>query len=282
MAFADEAVPLASPERRRARREFRFRPVGELEERRPVGPSVGITGASARNSAARSRRTSSGDPNGPSARAMSMRPWKSATMVASASMCARSKLTAREHAARERVLRELAHLHRVLEGRAAAADRRMRDAAGNWDNVEIKRGREPAIEPQFLLAIEAPGGERGEIEEPECNGLLDLVRVAPGQEHVGNVRLEPLDALAIAAEHRRIAERRDESRLICRGINRGRARHRTIVPAWASRRSVGSKNRKTHAIGVAFASLMTIIAGLCRDRLTGIMFCRCPAGPARA
>ena len=105
-----------------------------------------------------------------------------------------SELTAREHAARERVLRELAHLDRVLERRPAATDRRSSDAAGNWDNVEIKRRREPAIEPQFLLAVETPRGERREIEEPQCNRLLDLVRVAPRQEHVGNVRLEALDS----------------------------------------------------------------------------------------
>ncbi len=74
---------------------------------------------------------------------------------------------------------------------------------------------------QFLLAVEPPGGKRGEIEETQRNGLLDLVRVAPRQQHVGDVRLEPLHALAIAAEHRRIAEGRDEPGLIRRGINRG-------------------------------------------------------------
>ena len=68
----------------------------------------------------------------------------------------RCEPAAREHVARERRLRELAHLHRVFERRATAARNRVVDRAGDGDDIEIERRRQAAIEPQFLLAKVAP------------------------------------------------------------------------------------------------------------------------------
>ena len=124
------------------------------------------------------------------------------------------KFPAREEPARELVLRELAHLYRVFERRALAADDRSVDASGNRDDVEVQRGREASIEPQLLFAEEAPRRERREIEKPEVHRLLELVRVAPGEQHVGDVRLEHRHAFTVGAERRRPRQRGDEPRLV--------------------------------------------------------------------
>ncbi len=79
----------------------------------------------------------------------------------------------------EGVLRKLAHLHRVLERGAVAAEDRGVDAAGDRHDVQVERRREAAVEPQFFFAEEAPRREGREIEEAEVDRLLDLVGVPP-------------------------------------------------------------------------------------------------------
>ena len=95
-----------------------------------------------------------------------MRPWKAATIAASASMCAGVSSPRASMRLASASCAKFAHLHRVLESRA----RRRRSPGASTlpvigHDIEIQRGREPAIEPQFLLAVEPPRRERGEIEE---------------------------------------------------------------------------------------------------------------------
>ena len=47
-----------------------------------------------------------------------------------------------------------------------------------------------AVEAQFLFAEAAPILERGEVEEGQAHRLLELVGLAGGQKHPGDVGLE--------------------------------------------------------------------------------------------
>ena len=94
-------------------------------------------------------------------------PWNVATRAASASIVCRRQLTARERVARERLLRELAHPHRVVDDRTAAAEFGRVDRARDRDDVEVDVGREPPVEAKLLVAIEPPRRQRPEVEKPE-------------------------------------------------------------------------------------------------------------------
>src|SRR5690606_9245501 len=71
------------------------------------------------------------------------------------------------------------------------ARRIMRTA--NRHDVDVDLRRKSPVEPQLLLAEEAPTLERGEVEEVELDRLLDLVSEVPGQQHPGDVRFLQLD-----------------------------------------------------------------------------------------
>src|SRR5881409_1733418 len=86
-----------------------------------------------------------------------------------------SELVALEEAARQRVLRELAHLDRILERRSTTAQNWRIDAAGDSDDVKIKLRRQAPVELDLLLAVEAPGRECREVEKLEIDRLFDFV-----------------------------------------------------------------------------------------------------------
>ncbi len=88
---------------------------------------------------------------------------------------------------------EAPHAHRILERRAGTADPRFIGGSGDRHDVEIEIGREPAIEPHFVLARGAPLGERREVEEPEVEVFFQLVGEVAGEHHPRNVRLDALD-----------------------------------------------------------------------------------------
>ena len=133
-----------------------------------------------------------------------------------------------QHPARERLLRELAHLHRVLDDGPITTNDRPVDAAGDRDDVEIDRRREPAIEAQLLLAVELPLREGREVQEPEVDRLLDLVGVRARQQHVRDVRLQVPDALAAGPEDGGVGERRNQPRLARRVAGRAHRRPRAL------------------------------------------------------
>ena len=231
VAFAHEAVFPAPAERGRTRREFGLRPRAECLERSPVGgildqwqrlrevlPRVGedVLRGAVRPVGRRDR-----DP--PVERGDHRRERVDAL---------RREPAAREQAGSKRVLGELAHLDRVFLHWPAAADDRRVGRTGDRDHVEVEGGGEPPVQPQFLFAAALARRERAEIEESERDRLLDLVGVAPGQQHVRDVRFEALHSRATAAPHGGIGERGDEPRLLHCGISDdgGHPRPPTCMP----------------------------------------------------
>ena len=111
---------------------------------------------------------------------------------------------------------ELAHLHGVLERRLAPDSRRRRRAADRHD-AEIELRREPPIHAQLLVAEALAKLQRAEVDERQLDGLLDLVGVAPRQEHPRDVGLDELDLADAGAVTARIAQRRRQRRA-CRPL----------------------------------------------------------------
>ena len=79
--------------------------------------------------------------------------------------------------------------HLLEEPRAAGPEA----VAPQLDDAEIDVVRQPLVEPDLFLAEEPALLERGEVEEPEIDGLLDLVDGVAGQEDPGDVGLDELD-----------------------------------------------------------------------------------------
>ena len=124
----------------------------------------------------------------------------------------RRQLPARCDAIEESVLRELVHLHRVVDRASLAPEPGLGFGAGHRHDLEIEIGRRPAVQAELLLACPLARFERAEVEEPERNWLFQLVRVLPGQEHPGDVRLEERDCRDRMGIAERIAERCDRRR----------------------------------------------------------------------
>src|SRR5215469_10742681 len=59
--------------------------------------------------------------------------------------------------------------------------------------LEIQLRRKAPIEAQLLVTQESPTIERSEIDEGVAHRPLDLVRVVPGEQDPGDVRLDELD-----------------------------------------------------------------------------------------
>jgi len=94
----------------------------------------------------------------------------------------------------ERVLRKAAHPDRILHRRALPSNGKVRALPGDWHDPQVQRRSRAAVQPHFLLAIEPPYVERGEIEEPEIHRLLDLVRMDARQQDRGDVRFDHFHA----------------------------------------------------------------------------------------
>ncbi len=87
------------------------------------------------------------------------------------------------HAAEQRVLPEAAHLDRVVDRLAVAADSRVHLAARQRHHLEVELRRGAAVQPQLLLAIEVSCLQRAEIEKAEIDRLLELVGIVAGEQH---------------------------------------------------------------------------------------------------
>jgi hypothetical protein len=85
-------------------------------------------------------------------------------------------------------LGESPHVHRILDRGLFAKDRLFRGTADR-DDIEIEFWREAAIQAQFFAAIKVARFQRGKIKEAKIYGFLDFVRIMPGQQHPGDVRL---------------------------------------------------------------------------------------------
>ncbi len=104
------------------------------------------------------------------------------------------ELAARQHPRQQAVLVELPHLHRVFDRRALASEHGCVQRTRDRNDVQVKRRREPAVEAELLAAIELASRQGGEIEEVEVDGLLDLVREGPVEQHERDVCLDHLQA----------------------------------------------------------------------------------------
>ena len=82
----------------------------------------------------------------------------------------------------------------IAELKPFAAKHRRVQRAGDGHDVEVKRWREPAVQAELLMAIEPPRRQRGEIEEVQIDGLLDLVRKGPVEQYELDVCLDDCQA----------------------------------------------------------------------------------------
>ena len=105
-----------------------------------------------------------------------------------------------------------AHLHSHLDGWAGAADPDARTGAFERDHPEVGIRSEPPIEAHLLLAEMTALTERSEIQEPEVDGLLDLVHTFPRQEHPRDVGFHQLHTVDLVRVDGRLAKSRDQPR----------------------------------------------------------------------
>ena len=120
-----------------------------------------------------------------------------------------------QQAACQRALRKLAHFHRVLDDGATAFDGWIIGAAGDRHHRLVHGGRKPAIQTQLLVAVMVARLQRGEIEKPQVNRLLDFVGMLPGQYHPRDMGFQHVDTLHRMRVARRIAQCCDERRRFC-------------------------------------------------------------------
>ncbi len=96
----------------------------------------------------------------------------------------------RQPLAQERTRGELLHTQRVFDGLAVAAQAWSRRTAIDRHYVQVDRGGESAVQPQFFLAAMAPRLECTEVEKTETNGFLDFPGKLAIEQHPGDMRLD--------------------------------------------------------------------------------------------
>ena len=121
---------------------------------------------------------------------------------------------------------EPAHADRVLDAFAGAVDARRVRRAGDGRDAQVEIGRQPAVQPQFLLARGTPLRERGEVEEPQVERLLDLVGIVAGEHDPRDVRLDDLDVRRRMRKALRVAQPGRERRRVGGGVSHGVRRER--------------------------------------------------------
>ena len=87
------------------------------------------------------------------------------------------------------------HLHGPLDDLAVALHLDTRAVEGHGHDPEVDLRRQPAVEPDLLLAEVAAPLQRAVVEEPQVDRLLDLVGIGAGQEDDRDVGLADLDRL---------------------------------------------------------------------------------------
>ncbi len=84
----------------------------------------------------------------------------------------------------EMLLAELTHLDGVFEGFSLPTEDGVVGRAGDGYHLQIQFVGQSPIEPELLLAEMLSAIEGGEVQEAEIHGLLDLVGVVTGQDHL--------------------------------------------------------------------------------------------------
>ncbi len=164
------------------------------------------------------------DPHGSAGRAHGTSAWKRAMQPREFVDALRRQRVRREQPVEFLRAVEAAHAHRVLDAVTRAVDARCVRRAGDAGDAEVQIGRKSPVEPQLLLARGAPLRERGEVEEPEVDRLLDLVRVVAGQHDPRDVRLDDLDVRRRMRKAPRVAQGGRERRRAGSGISHGARR----------------------------------------------------------
>ena len=91
-------------------------------------------------------------------------------------------LPAPEPLAERGLVGQALHLHGPLDDLAAALHLDTRAVEGHGDDPQVDRRRQPAVEPDLLLAEVAAPLRRAEVEEPQGERLLDLVGMGPARK----------------------------------------------------------------------------------------------------
>ena len=110
-----------------------------------------------------------------------------------------------EHLAASRVFRMQAlhhalpgqqpHLDGVVEHFALAVEERAVALRSNCHDTQIGVAAQPPVEAHLSLAVQPALRQGRVVEEAHVARLLELIDVFPGQEDVGDVRLDQLDAV---------------------------------------------------------------------------------------
>ena len=101
------------------------------------------------------------------------------------------QLAAFEDPDTEVVVVELLHGDRPVDDLSIALpDRQVLAVESHRFHSEVDVGCEPAVELDLPAAVQLPEFERREVEEPEVDGLLELVRPFAGQQDRRDVRLQ--------------------------------------------------------------------------------------------
>jgi len=113
---------------------------------------------------------------------------------------------------------EVSHVHRVLDGMRIVGVAEAETCAIGADryDAEVHIRRQASIQSHFLVTEVAAPFQRREVQETEAHGLLDLVDVRAGDQHVGDVRLQQADEVRAMRIGFRSAQ----------GSNQGRQAHR--------------------------------------------------------
>ncbi|GBD17381.1 hypothetical protein HRbin26_02301 [bacterium HR26] len=105
------------------------------------------------------------------------------------------QLAAPEHPQQHPIIRQPAHLDRVLDDRAVTVELELAADLDHRHHAQVDIPCEPAVEPHLLLAEMVPQFQRGEVQEAEVDRLLDLVDQVASQEDDRDVRLLDVDGL---------------------------------------------------------------------------------------
>ncbi len=105
------------------------------------------------------------------------------------------KTTGFQHAIEPGAGRKLHHFYGKFDRFAGSPDDRLLVGSGNRHDIQIERGSEAAIEPQFLLAGVSPRIQRREVHKIKPHRLDDLVGEVAGQKNPGNMRFDEFNPL---------------------------------------------------------------------------------------
>ena len=109
---------------------------------------------------------------------------------------------------------EAAHSDRIFDRRGGiCCQQRLLRAAADRDHIQIQLRRQPAVQADFFGAVKPAVLQAAAIEKTQIQRLLDLVRIAPGQQYPGNVGFDHAHRLGRMRVAAGIAQRGNQLRL---------------------------------------------------------------------